>query len=68
VDVVDGGFAFDAGEGMIYGRAEHEHVVALCIWRDASLAPLVELARTHGLVLVDWCATSVLRPGARGFV
>ena len=66
--IVEGGFAFDAGEGMIYGRAEHEHVVALCIWRDAGLAALVELARTHGLVLVDWCATSVLRPGARGFV
>jgi len=66
--VVAGGFAFAAGDGAIYGRAEHEHVVALCVFRDASLAALVELARTHDLVLVDWCATQVLRPGPRGFV
>ena len=66
--LVESGFAFAAGDGAIYGRAEHEHVVALCIFRDASLAPLVELARTHELVLGDWCATQILRPGPRGFV
>jgi len=66
--LVEGGFAFASGDGAIYGRAEHEHVVALCAWRDASLAPLVELARTQGLILVDWCATAILRPGPRGFV
>lgn len=59
--VVTGGFAFDVDDGAIYGREDGGRVVVLGAWR-ADPEVLIELARAHGLVVVDWCAAALIRP------
>jgi hypothetical protein len=59
--IVVGGFAFDAGDGAIYGREDGGRVVVLGAWRTEP-GMLVDLARAHRLVIVDWCAARMGRP------
>ncbi|GMU56888.1 MAG: hypothetical protein AMXMBFR33_60340 [Candidatus Xenobia bacterium] len=62
---VSDGFAWRTQGGLlVFGTAPEGRVHALCIeppGRDG--AALAELARRHGLVLADWCATRLIEPG-----
>jgi hypothetical protein len=59
--IVVGGFAFDAGDGAIYGRRDGGRVVVLGAWRTEP-GILVDVARLHRLMIVDWCAARMSRP------
>jgi len=59
--IIVGGFAFEVGDGAIYGREDGGHVVVLGAWR-AEPNLLVDVARVHRLVIVDWCAARTSRP------
>jgi hypothetical protein len=65
--VVDGGFAFRAGDAVVYGREEKGALAVLGLAGGVESAPLLTLARAHSLVLVDWCGTNMLRPGHESF-
>ncbi|HET9623916.1 MAG TPA: hypothetical protein VFP84_21235 [Kofleriaceae bacterium] len=53
--VIDGGFAFVADTGVVYGREAGGVVVALGLMPGSDPAPLRALARAHELRLVSWC-------------
>lgn len=57
--IVIGGFAFDAGDGTIYGREDGGRVTVLGAWR-AELLVLADLAQAHDLIIVDWCAARLI--------
>ena len=59
---VAGGFAFEVANGVIYGR-DDRGVVALGLAPGTDPAPLAAVARTHDLVLVDWCRAELRRFG-----
>lgn len=73
---VRGGFAVPLGESMVYGTvfgAEGEkggsvRVLGLAGYPRSVAPSLIEVARKHGLLLVDWCATTVWEPTDDGFV
>ncbi len=60
--LIDGGFALDMGEGVLYGE-QHQNIVSclgLARARDRQQADtggtrLADLAGRHKLLLVDWC-------------
>lgn len=59
--IVTGGFAFSMEEGVVYGREDAGHVLALGV--DGELpAELAELADHHALLVVDWCRAAVRQP------
>ncbi|WAS92701.1 hypothetical protein [Nannocystis punicea] len=58
---VVGGFALMPASGPVYGH-EHEGLVAAVGVVDGFPPALAELARARGLVLVDWCAATVVEP------
>jgi hypothetical protein len=70
---IDGGFAFrTAGDLVVYGTARDGCIECIGLRpsrerrRPLFDAPaLAQLRRTHALVLVDWCARTAVRPGAR---
>jgi hypothetical protein len=59
--IVVGGFAFDDGDGAIYGREDGGRVVVLGAWRTEP-GTLIDLAREHRLVIVHWCTARMSRP------
>ncbi len=65
--LVIGGFAFEVGDSVIYGREDTGRVVALGI-RGPDTRLLVALARAHDLVLVHWVVAEALRPDGDRFV
>ncbi len=58
--VVDGGFAF-SGDAVVYGHQRDGMVTALAV--TGEIRALDDLAKSHSLVLVDWCAAQ--RGGTR---
>lgn len=62
---VSDGFAWRTQGGLlVFGTAPEGKVHTLCLeppGKDG--AALAELARRHGLVLADWCATRMVEPG-----
>ena len=66
----------ELGESIVYGTvfgSEGEkggtvRVLGLAGYPRTVAPRLAELARKHGLLLVDWCATTVWEPTDEGFV
>jgi hypothetical protein len=73
---VRGGFAIPLGDSIVYGTVQGEHgekggtvrVIGLAGYPLKVAPQLAALARTHGLLLVDWKATKVWEAGEEGFV
>ena len=73
---VRGGFAVPLGESIVYGTVSGTEgekggtvrVLGLAGYPRSVAPRLAELARKHGLLLVDWCATTVWEPTDEGFV
>src|SRR5262249_48778611 len=55
------GFAFDIGGMAVYGLISEGLVTSCGLLRlpEPPPAPVLDLCREHGLVLVDWCAARV---------
>ncbi len=64
---VVGGFAFEVGGGLIYGRQAAGRIVALGLTSGLDPAPLAAVAHAHDLVFVDWCSTRRLRSDGATF-
>jgi len=59
--IIAGGFAIDVDGGVVYGREDAGRVVVVGAWRSVPEV-LADLSRAYGLLIVDWCRATMIRP------